>query len=686
MSERGCRAMVARVAGALWVGALFAMSVASPATAQVETFEYTVEEGDTCESIAEEFYGHVGGCDLIDKYNADDGKQPDLTPGNVLELPTRVARAEALVDQKHGSVRAREPERSWRPAEIGDELYRSWRVNTLERARAQLNFRNASRLKMREETLVIIYGGDREETERRYTRARLQNGTLRSKLDELAGGGGMQIDSPSARAELGIGESLFEVDEAETTRVANHGGEPIEVSGKGSASDESVSVGENKGTKVEKGEPPSPPQKLPPSPTWQGEPTSVLAFGGEQRTIRASWETVEEAEEYFVELTADRRGVEVVKSAYVSADVTSLEVRELPTGSYFATVSSIDGDGFEGVPSERLAIRVVSVDYEEAQRLDEGDSAPRFALGTRLAAPGEMNCALGDGAPKPTVRLRSPGEYEFRCRSSDGRWTRRRAIEVARPKLELDGRDVSADGAVVFRRGEFGIVELAFSPSVPPDVEFMFREADERVLRASPTPTGRRRLRVKIEASDGAPERATMVARSSDGTELVTVPVRLESPSRGMSDDLEELPSPFDRALRVGPVGGLYGRFDTVDETSEYGIGGGLVVSYLATPHFALEAEPRVLRFPESGWQYGSGLRAVFSAPLDSVEPHLGVGFGVYSASSDWRPVLGATAGADWWLNGDWGVRTRLGANVGFSDGDAIWLPRLQAGVLYQWP
>ncbi len=655
-------------------------------SAQVETFEYTVEQGDTCESIAEEFYGHVGGCDLIEKYNAEEGGEPNLTPGNVLELPTKVARAEALVDRKHGSVRARDPEQSWRPAEIGDELYRAWRVNTLQRARAELAFRNASQLKMREQTLVIIYGGSREDTERDRTRATLQEGKLRSKLDELAGGGGMEVDSPSAQMALGVGESLLGVDEEKTTRVANHGGEPIEVTGKGSASNQTVSVAENMGTKVEQGSAPTPPRKLPPSPGWTSEPVDVLAFGDEERTVRAAWEPVDEAEEYFVEFAADRQGIEVIRSVYVPADVTSLEVRELPPGSYFATVSTIDAEGFESIPSERREIRVVAIEYDEAQRL-EGEQEPTFALGARLSAPGETACAVGDGEAEPAVRLEAVGEQEFRCRRAGGDWTVRRTIAVAKPEVEVGGRDVGEEGEVAFRRGRFGLVELAFAPSLPPGVQYVFPGVDEGALVAAPTPTGQRRVRVRIEAGEQAPSEAILEVRSSRGATLVEVPVRVaEAPAEQEREPVDEPDGPG-RALRVGALGGAFGELGPGDESLGVGAGGGAVVSYLAARHFALEAWPRAVWRPRSGVRYGLDTRAMFSVPLEAVEPFVGAGFGVHGSGGggEWRPVLGAAAGAGWWFGSAWGLRAQFGADLAFAGGEPVWMPRLQAGVVYRW-
>lgn len=520
--------------------------------AQVETFDYTVEEGDTCESIAEEFYGHLGGCDLIEKYNPGGGSGPKISPGNVLQLPTSVAKAEAMVDRKHGSVRAREPDRSWHNANVGEELFRTWRVNTLEEARAELAFRDKSKLKMRQNTLIIIYGGSREKIRRKRSHARLEKGTLRSRLGELSGDEGLDLDTPSASAKLNKGNSLVDVEENGTTRVANHGGKPVDVSGRGSAAKKTVTVKAGMGTKVEKGKPPTPPKKLPPAPAWKPGPRNTLSLGGERSAVTAEWEPVDEAAEYFVEVAADKGGIEVMKSAYVPSDVTRLRVENLPPGTYYATVSSIDADKFEGIPSKRLRLRVLPVNYDAAARLDDGES-PRFVLGSRLSAPGETKCAVEDEKPAGSVRMTAPGAFELHCIGPDGEAAEPRSFTVASPEVEVGGPGFR-DGRVEVALGQFALVDLSFDPIAPSDLNVVVRgEGMAESVEATPTPVTRKRWRVKVAPGGEKPGEATLRVRSGESQTLKEIPIRIrpgataEKKMRGGDGSSES-----QRSLRVG--------------------------------------------------------------------------------------------------------------------------------------
>src|SRR5690606_4590193 len=110
---------------------------------------YRIQPGDTCSSIAEEFYGDASQYTLIHRAN-DLGAPPhDLRPGATLRLPVT---PDAFVSQKGGPVQARGPDAAWAAAAEGLELYRLWRLNTLDGARALVGFRDDSTLMLRENT------------------------------------------------------------------------------------------------------------------------------------------------------------------------------------------------------------------------------------------------------------------------------------------------------------------------------------------------------------------------------------------------------------------------------------------------------------------------------------------------------------------------------------------------------
>jgi len=666
--------------------AVGSMAAASPARAQVETTEYTVQEGDTCESIADEYYDHEGGCELIEKYNTSGGEAPSYEAGEVLELPTKVVKPEAHVDQRYGPVRSREPDREWESAVVGQELFESWRVNTLDTARAQLGFRDRSELKMREQTLVIIYGGSREKTQRTRQRAELEEGKLRSRLSELSGEESLQIDTPSARAEANEGEGFYDVEKDGTTRVANHGGEPIEVAGKGSAAaQKTVTVREGMGTQVERGKPPSPPEELPPAPEWKPRATGRLSLGGEPVRLAAAWESVDEASEYFVELAADPEGIEIVESAYVSADITQLEVQELPPGTYYATVSTIDADEFEGIPSERVEFRVFEVDYDPRSRVD-GAEVPTFVVGSRLDLPRGVTCTTSDTEePSGTVRLGVPGTKTLRCGEGNDREIDPLELRVARPDVSFGGPSFAEDRITVRETG-FATVDLEFEPQTPDDLEVgLASERDLEGWSAEATPVTGRRLRVRVEAPPAASGRAELVVRVGEDLELARVPVAVEEAEGRRPSRRRESTSTADlRTVRAGlHVGGL-GRIGSgVDET-RWGGGGALVVSYLHHPAFALEALGGVDVPFGGGPMPGARVRAFGRLDGRVVQPYAGGGFGVSGEVGERpTPLLSSVVGAEGDLGSNWRIRGELGADFSVGAGGAgVWTPRFGVGIL----
>ncbi|MEM1417160.1 MAG: LysM domain-containing protein, partial [Myxococcota bacterium] len=224
---------------ALWLGA------SAPAAAQdSETFEYRVRSGDTCALIARRFYGDWRRYDVIMELNPilrEGGEYghcgPALRPGVTLTLrrdpgappPRRAASSpDAELTAVRRRVQAREPEAAdWQRASRGLDLFRGWRVNTLDEATAEVTFRDTSIVHMRENTLVIIFGGEASTARRRTTTARLERGALRSRLGRLR----LEVETPSASAALEGGDAVVSVDGEGTSRVSNHQGGPASVRG-----------------------------------------------------------------------------------------------------------------------------------------------------------------------------------------------------------------------------------------------------------------------------------------------------------------------------------------------------------------------------------------------------------------------------------------------------------------------
>ncbi len=424
---------------------LFACSLcfaSGTAAQQTETFEYTIKDGDTCAKISRKFFGPRR-WDVIHKYNPGMGPTPHtLIPGQTLTLPLPDASADAELTSVQRTVQSREPERAnWRRARRGDDLYRGWRVNTLESSAAELTFRDTSVVQMRENTLVIIYGDTYETARRRTNKAELERGELRSRLGELR----LAVETPSGTADLEGGSSLVSVDRTGASRLSHHEGAPAKLRTKDGKA--AVSVKSGFGSKVAKGDAaPSAPKPLPPAPTWKTpRPAHYIGLASDGASVAAEWNGPAVAESYRVALAQNESGKDLLVSLTVPATVTRFEVHGLPAGTYFASVATVDGDAFESKPSKTLRM-----DVELAQVLPLGATEPvtktpadgpndaqrpRVMRGTTLVAPEGNRCTVGDDRPTKEVMLTESGTMALRCVDEKGMQTVPSSFDVVAPRI-----------------------------------------------------------------------------------------------------------------------------------------------------------------------------------------------------------------------------------------------------------
>jgi hypothetical protein len=440
-----------------------AAGVAAGATAQTseveETYEYVIQPGDTCAGIAERLFGNKRRWDLIHKHNPGMGPTPHrLVPGKVLIMPRLRQSPDAELTDVRRTVQARAPKDPiWERAEKGKDLYRGWRVNTLERASADVTFQDGSLVQMRQNTLIIIYGGVYRDARRKTTEASLERGTLRSRLSEFR----LDVKTPSAEAALENGSSVVSVEDDGTSLLSNHEGGEAQFKVK---MGQAVRVKPGFGSKARKGDRrPSKPTPLPPTPVWladlAGMFTGIRSEGG---TVRGAWAPVEQAAWYRIEIAEGREGGEVVVATTVSSSVTSFEAHRLPEGRYFARVSAIDDGKFESPQSEPHAMHVhlVGLDEPGKETRDPADTesagaaeapAPARVLpGTKVIAPNGFACGTKGQAKSASFTLTDAGDYQLDCLGDDGAKTPEVAVTVLAPTIEL----LKPDSAPTFIRAD----------------------------------------------------------------------------------------------------------------------------------------------------------------------------------------------------------------------------------------
>lgn len=485
----------------LWIPVILAGLVAtlsSTATAQ-ETFQtYTVKEGDTCTSIAREFYGDARAYHHIHEHNDLSSDGYACRPGVELRLPVLPDQPEAQLLARAGSVRAKPPNESWDPVDVGADLFSAWRVNTLDRSRAELGFRDSSELQMTENTLVVIFGPSKTTAQRTAARrATVERGRLKSQLAAMSGQ--VEVETPHARATLDEGRSQVTVEDEES-RIANHTGKPVGVTAPDGSGAVSVQAGH--GTRVVRGKPPEKPRPLPPTPQWsQSFTPRALTIAGAKATVRAEWKPVAAAQRYYVEVTRGRRQIDVLFSERTPASVHSLEMRGLPPGEYFVSIVAIDDDEFESIPSELRRLTVLELGTQPSHLVNA--EAAEIVLGGVLRAPHGTRCALDGDELSEVIRLSTEGSHMVICEHEDRRLSTR--VEVVKPKLRLIAPESGSPRAM---QGSMSAVDIEFLPGLPPEVAARTSQAE---LEAKSLQIGPDRLRVNITAArDAAPGASTV--------------------------------------------------------------------------------------------------------------------------------------------------------------------------------
>ncbi|MEM9073168.1 MAG: FecR domain-containing protein [Myxococcota bacterium] len=531
-----------------------------------DTFEYTVQAGDSCGRIAHRFYGQWRRYDVILRFNpqfqAGENRGscgPFLRPGVVLTLPRTLdgipgpAQApDAQVTAVRRQVQAREPaETRWQAAQRGLGLYRGWRVNTLEESAAELTFRDASVVQMRENTLVIIYGGEARRSRRRTAQATLERGALRSRLGELR----MQVDTPSGQTDLDGGSALVAVDQEGTSRISNFEGGNASLRGRSGGR---VRVRPGFGSKVRRGQRPSRPRQLPAAPRWSPETAArFVGIAREGGTLRGSWLPVDGARRYRIEVGRGDPGERIVAATEVSADVQQFEFHRLPAGDYWARLSTIDGDFFESRPSAAHRMNLVLAELRQPGEEAAPDvlpdpsvapTTPQVLMGTRVLSPDGYRCRVGSSEV-----LTNEGEQRVRCADDRGS-AGEVVVEVVAARVEVVG-DIAERGAL--RRGTEETLTLAIESAVGIPDDLAVRGPGVEMQSLERGESGQ--LVVALVVQEDAPDPLPLEVVAGDES-VATVTLRVENPVEAPDPDPEPEPEPEEVVHPPSYVHDTFGR------------------------------------------------------------------------------------------------------------------------------
>lgn len=468
--------------------------------------EVTVRPGETCRALAERIYGDADAYPRIHELNPHLGPMPHhLEAGAVLrvprpEPPARLAHVERLVERRPPAAPG------FTEARAGHPLPRGTQVRTHDASSATIRFADRAEVQVRERTLVIVWGGERRLSQRPVTRAELESGALRSRLDELAGGPPLEVETPSARASLG-GDGVVSVEEDGSSRVANHGRRAATVEAGG----ERVTLPPGTGAVVAQGERPSRPRPLLAAPRWRADRVGpVLGFVGRGATLSGGWDPVEGAARYRVEIARRPDGGELLTALEFGGEASRFEASGLPEGTVYVSVATIDRAGLEGrrSPWRAFGVRLARLVEPGGTFASTEDAIPRVWPGTWLVAPRGMECALGEEPPSGIVTLREAGQHTLRC--EDGEL----AVEV----LPIAIR--TATGALVRDRVTPVAIEVVAARVPPARLTVVTAPEGFRVESVRAGALGPIAL---VWASPDAPAQATLEVAVAAGAERVVL-------------------------------------------------------------------------------------------------------------------------------------------------------------------
>ncbi len=511
--------------------------------------EHRVRRGETCGQIARRAYGNSRRYDLIHEANPELGPMPHhLRAGQTLRLPVVEvdAGADATVTATRREVQHQRPnEPDFHRSRVGQDLDQGWRLSTGERSGAELAFRHSAVASVRASTLVIIYGGGARRVRREGNRAVLRRGSMLSRLSGLSGREPLEVETPSALATLREGESQVDVDESGETRVSVHDGQAATVTtpeGGGA-----VQVRPGMGTTVTPGSPPRRPRPLPRAPRWEPGPRDFVGLLRHGGTVRGRWAAAPNALRYRVEIARRRDGRELVIATDVPATVHELEFHRLPPGTYYARVSTIDADNFEGRPGRPVELRVVAADLvvpgtstpqtareDGVLGLDELDGwldgmgaseidfeandsvAPRVPQYAGLRFHDGVRCRMGEGGdPVTELRLVDTGPFAVTCFREEEP-IGGLALEVVATAARL----LDADGQTVEELARATTaVRIELTPPLD-DVRGLTVLAPDGVTVSEVTSHPDGGLQAHITAGEGSPARAVLQIVTADASRL----------------------------------------------------------------------------------------------------------------------------------------------------------------------
>ncbi len=331
---------------------LMLIFVSSFASAYEEPgIEVTVKDGDTLIGISEQYLANPQNWNEVARINKM--ANPNLIyPNQIIIIPTRLLKGgptQGLVSFLQGSVEFQPPGiEKWQPLFLNTKITEGSRIRTKEDSGVEITFKDGSSFLQRENTISKLQTATTRGDTYSLYRFFLEIGRATTQIKRATGRENQfLIDTPSAVAAVRGTVFRTAVDQEGATRSEVLDG-IIDVE----AMKQHVTVREEEGTLVKKGEAPLKPRKLLTPPVLVS-----MAPVYKKVPIDFQFRHVEGAVSYRAVLSRDRECKDIFREKII-APAETFQVLDIDDGTYFLQSNSIDDIGLEGVPSEATVIKV----------------------------------------------------------------------------------------------------------------------------------------------------------------------------------------------------------------------------------------------------------------------------------------------------------------------------------------
>ncbi len=273
-----------------------------------------------------------------------------------LDLATaaRDATAEAILSDREGSVEGRRTEElDWSARDLNAILLEQETVRTLSRSSAQITFTDDSRLRLNANSQAVIEHMRRDPlTRREEATVSLVEGDFYAILSDNTARSEFAVEVAEVETELDSRSFWMRRDDT-GSKFTNYDVEGVLTV---SANGGSVALGENEGTLVRRGRPPSPKLAVLTAPNLASPADDEIIFVAD---VPLAWEVVDGAAGYWLEVAADPGFNRMTQSRWGLLEPLHT-IEGLDVGVHYWRTAALDNFGLPGGRSEarRFNVRI----------------------------------------------------------------------------------------------------------------------------------------------------------------------------------------------------------------------------------------------------------------------------------------------------------------------------------------